>query len=69
MAPNISTSKPQKISHDPITASAINNNDLENNADAEEVFDHYVEDDPEYIDYGEEYFPGYEEYFQEDDEE
>ena len=69
MAPNISTSKPQKISHDPITASAINNNDLENNADAEEVFDHYVEGDPEHLDYGEEYFPGYEEYFQEDDEE
>ena len=51
MAPNISTSKPQKISRDPIPASTINNID------------------PEYLSYGEEYFPGYEEYFQEDDEE
>ena len=69
MAPNLSTSKPQKISRDPIPASTINNIDLEKNADDDEMSDHYVEDDPEYLGYGEEYFPGYEEYFQEDDEE
>ena len=69
MAPNLSTSKPQKISRDPIPASTINNIDLEKNADDAEMSDHYVEDDPEYLGYGEEYFPGYEEYFQEDDEE
>ena len=69
MAPNLSTSKPQKISRDPIPASTINNIDLEKNADVAEMSDHYVEDDPEYLSYGEEYFPGYEEYFQEDDEE
>ena len=69
MAPNLSTSKPQKISRDPIAASDINNNDLEKNADDTELSDHYVEDGPEYLDYGEEYFPGYEAYFQEDYEE
>ena len=69
MAPNISTSKPQKISRDPIAASDINNNDLEKNADDAEMSDHYEEDDPEYLDDGEEYYLGYEEYFQEDDEE
>ena len=67
MAPNISTSKPQKISRDPISASDINNNDLEKTADDASVSDHYLEDHPEYLDYGEEYFPGYEEYFQEDE--
>ena len=69
MAPNSPTSKPQKISRDPIAASDINNNDLEKNADDAELSDRSVEDGPEYLDYSEEYFPGYEEYFQEDDEE
>ena len=69
MAPNLSTSRAQKISPDPVAVPAINNNDLEKNADETELSDHYVEDGPEYLDYGEEYFPGYEEYFQEDDEE
>ena len=69
MAPNLSTSRPQKISRDPIPASTINNIDLEKNADDDEMSDHYVEDDPEYLGYSEESFPGYEEYFQEDDEE
>jgi hypothetical protein len=33
------------------------------------VSNYYMEDDPDYLGYDEEYFPGYEEYFQEDDEE
>ena len=69
MAPNISTSRPQKISRDPITASAINNNNLEKNADNDEMSDLSVEDGTDHFDYGEEFFPGYEEYFQEDEEE
>jgi len=69
MAPNISTSKAQKISPDPDAVDAINNNDLEKNADSTNVSNYYMEDDPDYLDPGEEYFPGYEEYFQEDDEE
>ena len=68
MDPNVSTSRPQKISRDPIAGSAVNNNALEKNAGDAELSDHYVEDDPEYLDYGEEYFPGYEEYFQDEEE-
>ena len=69
MVPKLSTSSTQKFSRDPMPASTINNVDLEKDADDDEMSDHYVEDDPEYLDYGEEYFPGYEEYFQEDEEE
>ena len=69
MAPNSSTSKPQKFSRDPIAASDINNNDLEKNADTSEMSNYYMEDDPDYLDYDEESFPGYEQYFQDDDEE
>jgi len=48
---------------------AINNNDLEIYADTSEMSNYYMEDDPDYLDYDEESFPGYEQYFQEDDEE
>ena len=69
MAPNISALKTQKISPDPVTVPAINNNNLEKNADIADMSNYYMEHDPDYLDNGEEYFPGYEEYFQEDDEE
>jgi len=69
MAPNISTSNAQIISRDPVAVPAINNNDLEKNADTSEMSNYYMEDDPDYLDYDEESFPGYEQYFQEDDEE
>ena len=69
MAPNISTSNAQIISRDPIISPAIKNNDLEESVDNAEMSSSYVEGDPDYLDYGEEYFPGYEEYFQDDDEE
>ena len=69
MTPNLSTSRAQKTSPDPVAVPAINNSDLEKNEDDADMSDHYVEDDPEYLDYGEEYFPGYEEYFQEGEEE
>jgi hypothetical protein len=69
MAPNISALKTQKISPDPVTVPAINNNNLEKNADIANMSNYYMEHDPDYLDNGEEYFPGYEEYFQEDDEE
>ena len=69
MAPNLSTSNAQIISHDPVAVPAINNNDLEKNADTSEMSNYYMEDDPDYLDYDEESFPGYEQYFQEDDEE
>ena len=63
MAPNISTSKAQKISPDPDAVDAINNNDLEKNEDNTDMSDYYKEDDR-----AEEYFSGYEEYFQEEEE-
>jgi len=69
MAPNISTSNAQIISRDPIISPAIKNNDLEENVDNADMSSSYMEGDPDYLDYGEEYFPGYEEYFQDDDEE
>ena len=69
MAPNISTSNAQIISRDPVAVPAINNNDLEKNADTSEMSNYYMEDDPDYLDYDEESFPGYEQYFQENDEE
>ena len=69
MAPNIPTSNAQIISHDHVAVPAINNNDLEKNADSADVSNYYMEDGSDYLDYGEEYFPGYEEYFQEDGEE
>ena len=69
MAPNISTSNAQIISRDPVAVPAINNNDLEKNADTSEMSNYYMEDDPDYLDYDEESFPGYEQYFQEDEEE
>ena len=69
MAPNISTSNAQIISRDPVAVPTINNNDLGKNTDNTDVSNYYMEDDPDYLGYDEEYFPGYEEYFQEDDEE
>jgi len=69
MAPNISTSNPQIISRDPIAAPAINNNDLEKSADNADMSSSYMEENPDYLDYDEEGFPGYEEYFQDDDQE
>ena len=69
MAPNISASNAQIISRDPIAVPAINNNNLEKNADNANMSNYYMEDDSDYLDLGEEYFSGYEEYFQEDDEE
>ena len=68
MAPNLSTSNAQIISRDPVAVPAINNNDLEKNADNADMSNYYMEDDPDYLDRAEEYFSGYEEYFQEDDE-
>ena len=69
MAPNISTSNAQIISRDPVAVAAINNNDLEKNEDNTDMSDYYMEDDPAYLDRRDEYFSGYEEYFQEDEEE
>ena len=69
MAPNISTSNAQIISHDPVAVPTINNNDLGKNTDNTDVSNYYMEDDPDYLGNDEEYFQGYEEYFQEDDEE
>ena len=69
MAPNISTSNAQIISRDPVAVPTINNNDLGKNTDNTDVSNYYMEDDPDYLGYDEECFPGYEEYFQEDDEE
>ena len=69
MAPNISTSNAQIISRDPVAVPAINNNDLEKNEDNADLSNYYMEDDPDYLGPGEECFPGYEEYFQEDEEE
>jgi len=69
MATNISTSNTQIISRDPVAVPAINNNDLGKNEDNADMSNYYMEDDPDYLDRAEEYFSGYEEYFQEDDEE
>ena len=69
MAPNISTSNAQIISRDPVAVPAINNNDLEKNEDNTDMSDYYMEDDPAYLDRGDEYFSGYEEYFQDEEEE
>ena len=68
MAPNISTSNAQIISRDPVAVPAINNNNLGKNEDNADMSNYYMEDDPDYLDRAEEYFSGYEEYFQEDDE-
>jgi len=68
MAPNLSTSSAQIISRNPVPVPAINNNDLEKNADTADMSNYYMDGDPDRLDYGEECFPGYEEYFQEDDE-
>ena len=67
MAPNLSTSKSQRPSYGPVAVTAINNNDLEKNGDKADVSDYYMEDDPDFLDHPEERFPGYEGYFQEDD--
>ena len=69
MAPNVSTSNAQIISRDPVAVPAINNNDLGKNEDNTDMSDYYMEDDPAYLDRGDEYFSGYEECFQDDEEE
>ena len=68
MDPNTSTANAQRTYHDPVADTPINNNDLEKNSDNDDMSNYYMEDDPDFLDHPEEYFPGYEGYFQEDDE-
>ncbi len=65
----VSASITQKSSHTPVAAPPTADSVLEKNEDNSDMSDYYMENDPDALGYGDEYFPGYGEYFQEDYEE
>ena len=67
--PMVSASITQKRSHAPVAAPATIDSVSEKKEDNSDMSDYYMEHDPGAVDYGDEYFPGYGEYFQEDYEE
>ena len=65
----VSTLVTQKESQAPITTPTKNAVPLEASEDSSDMADYYMENDPDSLEFSNEYFPGYSEYFQEDYEE